>query len=144
MGIFDITKSKETNNLIKLGAVITGIILVRNALKKSGYNPDFSNPFGGTGQGVNQRPGCNISVFRTIELEKIADEIYDITIGVAWMYYPEITDKIIPLDDCELFYVHDYFLANHGYTVFEAIDGEWDFGYYDGARNRLKQAGLNN
>ena len=146
MAITDLTKSKQQNNLIKIVAIGAGLLIANNILKKIGADPGalIGNPFGGVGQSVPERPGCVISTFRKIQLEKIADDIYTAVLGANFKYYPEKSDKIIPLDDCELFYTHDYYAANHGETLYQALDGEMDFGvYYGAAKDRLTAAGLN-
>ena len=146
----EFTKKKTTNNLIKAG-FITGVgVLIYSNLFASGkpLNGLFgrlTSPFGGSGQSSGiETPGCNLTIFRKATIEKIADEWFEYFAGPNFLVYPEIAIKIMPFNQCEITYFHEYYLLNYGGTPYYQLSGEWDtWGMeYQNALAKLEAAGF--
>ena len=140
--ILEVTGNKKTDNLLKLAAVSAGLYYGYNLLKDANINPGMiTNPFGGTGQSVPDQ--CGLSIFRRTQIEKVADDWYDSFSGPNLFVYPEVSNMILPYNQCELGYFVDYFTLNYGTHPYTLLEGEWqDFdGEYQNALDHLAMNG---
>jgi hypothetical protein len=93
--------------------------------------------------GVIPPTDTDLSIFKQKELAKLMDDIYQEVIGINIFYEPVIINRILNYNCYELEWANNYYLSTYGESLFEAINGEWDFIYYNEAKEKLRKCGLN-
>ena len=141
--ILEITDNKKTNNFIKIAVVGAGIYYGSRILKDLNLNSgSFTNPFGGTGQSVPN--SCGLTIFRRTQIEKLGDDWYSSFSGPNFFVYPEISNQILPYNQCEMEYFVNYYTTNYGTHPYTLLEGEWqDFdGEYQNALDHMESLGF--
>lgn len=104
-----------------------------------GSNDDFGEtipPSSGSGNTSSYDP------------KPLAQEIYNKMEGWNWLVYPELSDKILALNDSQLRSLYEYYnnyLAEEYATLTLLFANEWNqsYGKYEQVVNRLKSLNLN-
>lgn len=102
---------------------------------------NFSNLFEDP---VGQLPSTptDMNIFERKKICKLMDDIHNEILGVNFTYEPVVINRILPYNCADLSYANDYYYKTYGESLLDAINGEWDFYYYTGAREKLIGCGL--